>query len=222
MLRIVVTRGPHAGAGSVRTILVPDARKEHRRLRQRYSQSYCGITGRKALSRKHLVVLALSAALAPPAANACQSAGPATAIDAVRAQRVAFNEAIARKDIEAVAAALHDNIILVTGTASEVFTGRAAQVSLWQKDFADPGRAVYVRTTDCVRVSEVFPVALETGRWRGVREGQADSSADRSFAAGVYAAKWRRVDGTWLLESEIFATESCGGAFCPVEDADTP
>ncbi|MBK7904356.1 MAG: nuclear transport factor 2 family protein [Proteobacteria bacterium] len=174
------------------------------------------------MSRAHLVVLALSAALAPSAANACKSAGPATAIDAVRVQRAAFNAAIATKDIEAVAATMHDNIILVTGTASEVFTGRAAQLSLWQKDFATTGRAVYVRTTDCVRVSEVFPVALETGHWRGVREGQADGSGARSFAAGVYAAKWRRVDGTWLLESEVFATEVCGGDFCPVDDGDTP
>ena len=164
----------------------------------------------------------MGAALAPSAANACESAGPATAIDAVRAQRVAFNEAIAKKDIDVVAATMHENIILVTGTASEVFTGRAVQRSLWQKDFESSGRAVYVRTTDCVRVSAVFPVALETGRWRGVREGQAEKSGAESFASGVYAAKWRRVDGTWLLEAEIFATEACGGDFCPVVDVGAP
>jgi len=161
-------------------------------------------------------------ALAFSAANACESAGPAAVIDAVRAQRVAFNEAIAKKDIEAVAATMHENIILITGTASEVFTGRAAQRSLWQKDFENPRRAVYVRTTDCVRASEVFPVALETGHWRGVRAGPADDSGARSFAAGVYAAKWRSVDGTWLLESEVFATEVCGGDFCPVDAGDAP
>lgn len=172
------------------------------------------------MTREYPVVLVLSAALATPATNACESAGPATAIDAVRAQRTAFNEAIATKDIVAVTATMHENIILVTGTASEVFTGREAQVSLWQKDFENPRRAVYVRTTECVRVSEVFPVALESGRWRGLREGQADGSGAKSFAAGVYAAKWRRVDGTWLLESEVFATEACGGDFCPVDDGD--
>jgi len=176
----------------------------------------------EAALRRYLLISALGAALASAAANACESAGPATAIDAVRAQRAAFNVAIAKKDIEAVAATMHENIILVTGTASEVFTGRAAQLSLWQTDFANPGRAVYVRTTDCVRVSEVFPVALETGHWRGVREGQADGSGAKSFAAGFYAAKWRRADGTWLLESEVFATEACGGDFCPVDDGNAP
>ncbi len=172
--------------------------------------------------REHLILWALSATLVPSPAKACESAGQATAIGAVRAQRAAFNEAIAKRDIEAVAATLHENVILVTGTASEVFTGRAAQRSLWQRDFESPGRAVYVRMTDCVRVSEVAPVALESGRWRGVREGQADASAAGNFAAGVYSAKWRRVDGTWLLEAEIFATETCGGDFCPVDDGDQP
>jgi ketosteroid isomerase-like protein len=172
------------------------------------------------MSREYLVVLVLSAALAPSATNACESAGPATAIDAVRAQRAAFNAAIAAKDLEAVAATTRESVVLVTGTASEVFTGREAQVSLWQKDFENPRRAVYVRTTDCVRVSEVFPVALESGHWRGEREGQADKPDARGFTAGTYAAKWRRIDGTWLLEAEIFATEACGGDFCPVDDGD--
>jgi hypothetical protein len=111
---------------------------------------------------------------------------------------------------------MQENILLVTGSASEVFAGRAAQLLLWQKDFETPERAVYVRTTMCVRVSEAFPVALESGHWRGER--QAGASGARSFAAGSYAAKWRRVDGTWLLEAELFSTEDCGGDFCPRVD----
>lgn len=171
-----------------------------------------------------LLGVALAAALTPAAHagdqaadQACQSAGPATAIAAVRARRAAFNAAIVEKDLPAMAATMHEHIILLTGTASEVFTGRAAQLALWQEDFETPGRAVYVRTTNCVRVSEAFPVALENGHWRGVREGSTED-----FAAGAYAAKWRRVDGSWLLEAEIFSTEDCGGDFCPVSVAEAP
>ena len=164
-----------------------------------------------------LLILALIATLAPWAANACEPAGPATGIEAVRAQRAAFNQAILAQDIETMAALMHENIILVTGTASDVFTGRAAQLALWQQDFATPGRAIYVRTTDCVRVSDVYPVALEKGHWRGVRENDTGS-----FAAGSYAAKWRHVDGAWLLESEVFVTEACDGDFCPQNDAVVP
>jgi hypothetical protein len=59
-------------------------------------------------------------------------------------------------------------------------------------------------------VSPVAPVALEYGTWRGERE---TSTGD--FAAGSYVAKWREQNGRWRLESEIFATEACGGGFCP-------
>jgi hypothetical protein len=51
-------------------------------------------------------------------------------------------------------------------------------------------------------------MTLEHGHWRG--EGPADA-----FAAGRYTAKWRRTDGAWRIEAEIFMTEGCGGAACP-------
>ena len=166
-------------------------------------------------------LIALNALLAPAAApgyeSNCESSGNATEIDAIRAQRADFNAAIATEDSATIASVLHENVLLVTGTASEVFRGRAAQVALWQEDFDAAERAVYVRTPDCVRVSPAFPVALESGRWRG--EWQGDPGR---FAAGVYAAKWRRVDGAWLLEAELFATEDCGGDFCPEAEEPAP
>lgn len=169
------------------------------------------------MMRRLIGGLALSVALAPCAAYACESAGQAAEISAVKAQRAAFNAAIRAKDIDGIAATLHENVILVTGTASEVYAGRAVQLPLWQGDFDSPDRAVYVRTPECVRVSETFPVALESGRWRGERGVDA-----ANFAAGAYAAKWRHIDGTWLLEAELFSTESCGGDFCPEQDQTTP
>lgn len=168
------------------------------------------------------ILLMLIVLLAPAPALSCESAGDAADIDAaeidsVRAQRAAFNAAIAAEDLETIAAVLHENVLLVTGTASEVFSGRAAQVALWRDDFAAGERAVYVRTPECVRVSAEFPVALESGRWRGEWEGDPGR-----FAAGAYAAKWRRVDGAWLLEAELFATEACGGDFCPAAEDPAP
>lgn len=131
----------------------------------------------------------------------------------IAAQRQAFNQAIADEDIAIIESVLHEQVILVTGTASEVFRGAEAQLALWRDDFADPDRAVYTRTLQCVRVSEVFPVALETGSWRGVIPGRPDE-----FAAGSYAAKWRNTESGWRLESEIFATRTCGGGFCPATE----
>jgi ketosteroid isomerase-like protein len=158
-------------------------------------------------------VLATAIPTAPALAQqSCESAGDPGAVAAIESRRVAFNRAIAAGDLDGVSAVLHPDVILITGTDSDVYRGRAAQLAIWDSDFGDPDRSVYVRTTRCVRVSPVFPVALEMGEWRGERP--ATSGGEPDFAAGRYAAKWRRVDGVWLLESEVFATEACGGGFC--------
>lgn len=161
-----------------------------------------------------LIAASLAAAIfaSPALAGGCKSAGARTDIDAVKAQRAVFNQAIASKDLQAMATVLAENVLLVTGTNSDRFDGRDAQLQLWGDDFAAPDRAAYVRTPQCVRVSGIAPVALEYGRWRGERGAE-------NFAAGSYAAKWRRAGGVWRLEAEIFATEECGGDFCPASAA---
>jgi ketosteroid isomerase-like protein len=158
-----------------------------------------------------LTGLAACAAVAPPstALPACSDTANAAG-NGVRAARAAFNQAIADKDIAAITTLLAPDATLVTGTDSTLFNGREAQLSIWQEDFEAAERAIYVRTTDCVSVSPLLPIALETGTWRGTR-----TDDPQSFAAGIYSAKWRKADGAWLLEAEIFATESCGAAMCP-------
>jgi ketosteroid isomerase-like protein len=142
----------------------------------------------------------------------CSSVGKTAEVKAIKLQRQAFNKAIADKDIDGVAGVLDDRVILITGTDSDLYTGAMAQIKLWSKDFANPNRAIYVRTSACIRVSPILPIALEYGSWRGQRVA---TSGD--FAAGSYSAKWRKSKEGWLLESEIFATEECGGNFCPEE-----
>lgn len=132
------------------------------------------------------------------------------AVAGVLAARTAFNKAIADKNIDAIAAVLAEDVLLVTGTGSDIFTGRAAQLPLWEEDFAADHRVLYERTSGCVSVSPLRPIALETGAWRGVNTANADD-----FAAGTFAAKWRVIDGAWRLEAEIYSTESCGGSYCP-------
>lgn len=174
-----------------------------------------GIT-RVAENLKVVLMIVVALALLPrpaPAQEPCESLGDPTAVTAIESARGDFNRAIVAGHLDGVSAVLHPEVILVTGTDSEVFRGRPAQLAIWESDFGDPDRAVYVRTTHCVRVSLAFPVALELGEWRGERPTTAGEARD--FAAGRYAAKWRRVEGIWLLESEVFATEVCRGGFCP-------
>jgi ketosteroid isomerase-like protein/quercetin dioxygenase-like cupin family protein len=139
------------------------------------------------------------------------AAGPATADEtAIRAQRAAFNAAIARGDLAAIGAVLADNAQIVTGAESLVFSGRAGELKLWAEDLAAPSRGIYVRTPDRITLSPVAAMAMETGHWRGV-----DSRSEKDWAAGEYAAKWRRVAGKWLIESETYMTTACSGKYCP-------
>ena len=143
----------------------------------------------------------------------CANSGETVEITNVLKQRELFNQAIVDQDIMAIESVLHEDVILITGTDSDVYTGMEAQLAIWNDDFSNPDRAVYVRTPTCVRVSSVYPVALEYGTWRGEQ-----SNHTGSFAAGSYAAKWRMVGTHWRLESEVFATERCGGGFCPEKE----
>ncbi len=169
---------------------------------------------------KNLAVLGFLLFLLNPCATlasgiGCTSNGDAVASEGVRTQRQAFNQAIADKDIQAIKSIFHEDVLLVTGTDSDIYSGAEAQLAIWGDDFTRADRAVYVRTPLCIRVSSVAPVALEHGHWRGERVTGAEN-----FAAGSYAAKWRKLDGRWQLESEIFATEACGGDFCAARVGD--
>ena len=143
----------------------------------------------------------------------CVDHGDTTTIGTVKERREAFNKAIADKDIDGVAGVLAEDVILVTGSDSDLYSGANTQIELWSKEFENPDRAIYVRTPACIRVSPILPIALEYGSWRGERIVTKDD-----FAAGSYAAKWRKSGDQWLLESEIFATEDCGGSFCPASE----
>ena len=132
-----------------------------------------------------------------------------TPADAIRAARAGFNKAIAEGDLAAIKMILAENTVLVAGTDSSVIAGRADQLAVWSQDFADPARLVYVRTPDKVTLSPTHPLAMESGSWRG-----APAGSDQDFIGGTYSAKWRRIDGRWQLEAEIYMTASCGGALC--------
>jgi len=127
----------------------------------------------------------------------------------IRAQRTLFNRAIAKGDLKAIGSVLAENAQIVTGADSLVFNGRAGELKLWAEDLAAPSRGIYVRTPDRIQLSPVAPMAMENGHWRGV-----DTKSPKSWASGIYFAKWRRIAGKWLIESETYMTTACDGGMC--------
>mgnify|MGYP003398874604 FL=1 len=119
---------------------------------------------------------------------------------AIRSRRAAFNQAIATADVAAISPILARDCVMLTGTDSAVITGRLAQVKVWRREFAAAGRDIYVRTADTILISAVEPIAMEYGSW------DARSSTGESTASGKYTAKWREVQGEWVIEAEVFVT----------------
>lgn len=117
-------------------------------------------------------------------------------------QRDLFNKAISNADLTTIASILSDSVTLVTGSNSDLFKGKQAQLDIWQSDFEKGDeREVYHRTTDCISISDLGSMAMEYGKWRGFRD-------QTTLYSGSYSAKWRfdDVSQSWLLEAEIFMT----------------
>jgi len=120
---------------------------------------------------------------------------------AVRLRRAAFNRALAEADLAAIEPLLMPDVVLVTGTDSAVVAGRKAQMLAWKREFASPDRLVYTRTPELVTPSPVHPIAHEAGNWQGCH-----AVTGAIVAEGCYSAKWRQVQGAWMLVAEIFVT----------------
>ena len=128
----------------------------------------------------------------------------------IRARRESSNAAIARHDAAGIGAALAPNVMVVTSNSVHR-EGRDANVESFAEQFRTRPDVVYRRTPEAVRVFMPWLMASESGTWTG-----SWTDADgRIQLTGRYFAKWRKVNGAWLIESETYVPESCdGGAYC--------
>jgi uncharacterized protein (TIGR02246 family) len=147
-----------------------------------------------------LLAAALSVAAAQPSGDEAQ----------IRARRAASNEAIAGHDTAGIGAILAPDVIVVTSNSIHR-EGRDANVASFAEQFRTRPDVVYRRTPDEVRVFAPWLMAAERGRWTG---SWTDGDG-KIRLTGSYYAKWRKVDGQWLVESETYTPETCtGGAYC--------
>lgn len=172
---------------------------------------------------RRLLMLCLAAAplatpLAPLAAQASTPPSTRTATSAtddadaraIRARRESSNRAIERHDSAGFAAILADSVVVMT-SASARFLGRAMYVNAMLSQYRALPDVVYRRTPSAVRVFAPWRMASEEGRW----VGSWTEPDGKVSIGGRYFAKWREIDGVWLVESETYVPEHCAGsAFC--------
>ena len=129
---------------------------------------------------------------------------------AIRQRRASSNAAIARHDTGGIGAILAENLVVVTSNSVHGI-GRATNLQRLAEQFRARPDVVYERRPDEVRVFAPWGMASERGRWTG---SWTDSDGKIQIG-GVYFAKWRRQNGTWLVESETYVPETCtGGVYC--------
>jgi ketosteroid isomerase-like protein len=125
----------------------------------------------------------------------------------IRRRRESSNAAIAQHDTAGIAAILAPNVVVVSSNSVQT-AGRDANVKRFAEQFLARPDVVYRRTPDEVRVFAPWRMASEHGRWTG-----SWSEGDGKLTiGGTYFAKWRAVNGQWLVESETYVPERCSGA----------
>ena len=128
----------------------------------------------------------------------------------IRARRESSNAAIARHDTAGIGAILAPHVT-VTSSTSAVSQGRQAMLQRFAEQFASRPNVTYRRIAEDIRVFAPWQMAMERGTWTG---SWTDADGKISLR-GSYSAKWRQLEGAWLVESEIYVPESCvGGSYC--------
>ena len=128
----------------------------------------------------------------------------------IRDARARSNAAIAAHDIDGVSRFWMDNFNIVTSTGA-IDSGRDLNRARFAGLFKERPDVVYVRTPEVVEVFEAWNVASERGRWTG----QWTQSDGVTRISGTYLAQWRKVNGEWLIQAELFVpTECAGSSYC--------
>jgi ketosteroid isomerase-like protein len=121
--------------------------------------------------------------------------------------RLAQNAAIVRHDIEAIAAVWTDDVTICRGLGTQL-AGKAAYRQLFSQDIGSPTEIVYQRHPTAIEVSELWPLAFESGLW----EGHQGNATGKVVVRGRYSAQWVKRGDAWLIRSEVFVALHGAGA----------
>ena len=128
----------------------------------------------------------------------------------IREARGRSNAAIAARDPRAISQVWMDDVHVTTSTSTQA-TGRSANQERMAQQFARRPDTIYVRTPVAIEVFAPWAVAAERGEWTG-RWTEPDGATE---IGGTYLVQWRKIDGRWLIQSELYVPLHCkGSAYC--------
>ena len=165
-------------------------------------------------ARRHHVAMAVAFAacaaasyLRPESVRARQQS---TDEQLIREARGRSNAAIAAHDPAAMARLWMNDIHVVRSTGAQV-AGREANQQRMAQQFATRPDTIYIRQPSTIDVYLPWAIASERGEWTG-RWTEPDGKVE---TAGTYMAQWRRLDGQWLIQAELYVPTRCvGSRYC--------
>src|SRR6478736_1338297 len=125
----------------------------------------------------------------------------------IRAVRARSNAAIAAHDPSAIAQAWMEDVHVTPSTGAQT-EGRAANRDRMAEQFKRRPDTVYVRTPLTIDVYAPWAVASERGEWVG-RWTEPDGPME---IGGTYLVQWRKIDGAWRIQSELYVPTHCKGS----------
>ena len=110
----------------------------------------------------------------------------------IRDARAASNAAIANHDAESVARFWMNDIVVISGEGGQ-YIGKNTLLKTFKKMFAS-SPSIFERLPSEVIIADSGILAWETGSWNYKNER----------LRGNYSAMWRKINGKWLTQSELF------------------
>ena len=125
----------------------------------------------------------------------------------IRAARERSNAAIQKHDPDGIAAEWMDDVHIVTSSSAQG-SGKDVNRQRMAAQFKNRPDTIYVRKAITVEVYAPWDVASERGEWTG-RWTEPDGVLE---IGGSYQAQWRKVDGRWKIQGELFVPTRCTGS----------
>jgi ketosteroid isomerase-like protein len=125
----------------------------------------------------------------------------------IREARARSNAAIAAHDLTGIARAWLPDVHVVSSTSAQTAGSQANQQRMGRQFETRPD-TVYVRTPRTIEVFGSWSVTSERGEWIG-RWTEPDGKVE---IGGPYQAQWRKIDGRWLIQAELYVPTHCRGS----------
>lgn len=125
----------------------------------------------------------------------------------IRDARSQSNAAIAAHDTAGIARPWMSDVYVVSSTSAQT-AGRQANQQRMARQFESRPDTIYIRTPSTIDIYFPWDVASERGTWVG-RWTEPDGKLE---IGGTYLAQWRKVNGQWLIQAELYVPTHCRGA----------